>query len=145
MLVAWPGKLYCTGPVKVRSHFPLVMGLAFGILLGTTAVFACTWVYPIWTIQSDSADALFLFEQDGRAGYIDQRGRIVIKPILPLLAHLSGEFHEGLLGINEQTGYRYVDRSGRTVVRTNAWMAREFSEGLAPASIKTSATSLSGI
>jgi hypothetical protein len=43
-------------------------------------------------------------------------------------------FHEGLVAIKDDKGYRYVDRAGATVFRTNAWLAFDFSEGLAPAS-----------
>ena len=58
----------------------------------------------------------------------------MLQPTLPAGDNAVGEFHEGLLGVKDEHGYNYVDTSGATVFHTDAWLAFDFSEGLAPAS-----------
>jgi len=41
---------------------------------------ACSWDYIIWQIRSRSADPLYRFVENGKAGYIDRTGKVVIKP-----------------------------------------------------------------
>jgi hypothetical protein len=101
-------------------------------LLVPPVIKACSWSYKIWAIRSKSADPLFRFVRDGKAGYIDARGKIVIQPTFPVYDNFFGEFHEGLLAVKEESGYRYVDRSGTTAFHADGWMALDFSEGLAP-------------
>lgn len=95
---------------------------------------ACSWGYPIWGLRSKSAFPLFRFVRNGKAGYIDGSGNIAIEPTLPAGDNSSGEFHEGLMGIKDENGLRYVDHTGTVVFRSDAWLAFDFSEGLAPAS-----------
>ena len=95
----------------------------------------CEIEYFIWGIHSQTADPLFRFLRHGKTGYIDATGRIVIRPALPADKTSFNEFHEGLLGVRQDPGYGYVDRSGAIVVHANVWLAGDFSEGLAPAPI----------
>jgi hypothetical protein len=92
----------------------------------------------MWGIRDPKADALFRIVKNGKAGYINPAGKIVIPPTLPLGSTSGGEFHEGLLQVigehDEQK--RYIDTSGKTVFRTTAdSYAPGFSDGLAPAAI----------
>jgi hypothetical protein len=96
---------------------------------------ACSIGYLIWEIRSKSADPLFRFVRNGKAGYIDSSGKIVIQPILPADASVGGEFHEGLLAVKQDSGYGYMDRSGKIVFHADLWLALDFSQGLAPAAI----------
>jgi len=104
------------------------------VLLSVPAAHACEWAYAIWSIRNKPADPLFRFVQNGKAGYIDASGKVVIAASLPANGNFDGEFHEGLLAVKEKDGYRYIDRSGKVIFRSDAWLALDFSEGLAPAS-----------
>ena len=103
------------------------------MLIFVPIVNACSWSYLIWGIRTRPADPLFRFVRNGKAGYIDSSGKVVIKPTLPKGDTSGGEFHEGLVGIKDEKGYRYMSRTGTVVFRTDAWLAFDFSEGLAPA------------
>lgn len=98
----------------------------------TAAAFASEWDYPIWIQRSQSADALYRFERDGKAGYIDVTGRVLIPPKLPLFGNFGAEFHDGLLEIDVGEG-KYVDRTGKIVLDKNLYRGWDFSEGLAVA------------
>jgi hypothetical protein len=120
--------------VNSQSVLRLLLWVFATTLLAVPAVRACTWSYLIWGLRSKSADPLFRFVRNGKAGYIDASGKIVIQPTLAVSDNWFGEFHEGLLGVKEQHGFRYLDRSGKIVFRSDAWLAFNFSGGLAAAS-----------
>ena len=107
---------------------------AASVLLSVPAVRACEWSYTIWSIRSKPADPLFRFVRNGKAGYIDASGKVIIAASLPVTDNSFGEFHEGLLAVKDDHGYRYIDRSGKVVFHSDAWLAFDFSEGFAPAS-----------
>jgi hypothetical protein len=94
---------------------------------------ACSIDYLIWGIRTKPADPLFRFVRNGKAGYIDLSGNIVIQPILPADYNFFGEFHEGLLAVGGRQPYRYLDRSGAVAFQADVLLALDFSEGLAPA------------
>jgi WG containing repeat len=114
----------------------LRLGLSIFVtaLLALSLVPACSVRETIWGIRSRTADPLFGFVRNGSIGYIEVAGRIVVEPKLPTGDRFSGEFHEGLLAIKYGGSTFYVDTSGRTVFTADAWLAFDFSEGLAPAS-----------
>jgi WG containing repeat len=118
--------------VRCRSVVVLPL-LIFATALFVPAVRACSWSYLIWGLRGRSADPLFRFLRNGKAGYIDASGNVVIQPTLPPGGNSGGEFHEGLLGIKDEHGFSYLDRSGMVVFRSDAWLAFDFSGGLAPA------------
>jgi hypothetical protein len=97
-----------------------------------TMAFACSADYLIWIPRSKSADPLYRFVKDGKAGYIDSGGRIVIPPILEAYGNYGSEFHDGLLEIAVSDG-RYIDRTGKVVIDRGFYRGWDFSEGLAVA------------
>lgn len=101
------------------------------LALTASVVFGCSSDYPIWIPRSASADPLYRFVKNGKAGYIDAHGNVVIRPKLDVFGNYGSEFHDGLLKIDLSDG-RYIDRSGKVAVDRdfNAW---NFSEGLAAA------------
>jgi hypothetical protein len=107
---------------------------AASVFLSVAVVQACEWSYTIWSIRSKPADPLFRFVRNGKAGYIDASGKVIIAASLPASDNSFGEFHEGLLAVKDDHGYRYVDRSGKVIFHSDAWLAFDFSEGFAPAS-----------
>src|SRR5262245_16532524 len=90
-----------------RYHVAMVKFLA---LCFTATAFACSSDYPIWIPRSQSADSLYRFAKNGKAGYIDVAGHVVIPAILPLFGNSESEFHDGLLEIGASDG-KYVDRT----------------------------------
>src|SRR6266699_1363297 len=91
---------------------------------------ACGWDYPIWMIRSKSADPLYRFIRDGKAGYIDRDGKIIIEPKLDFFSNKDGEFHDGLLLTNSFDG-RFTNTFGKAAFEKRYYVTYDFSEGLA--------------
>lgn len=110
--------------------------LLLSLLLTTARVgAACSWDYPIWMIRSKTADPLYRFIRNGKAGYIDRSGKIVIEPRFEFLRNHDGEFHDGLLSIGfDDAGY--ADTTGKVVISQKFAFSEDFSEGLAVAKLK---------
>jgi len=71
-------------------------------------------------------------QQNGKWGYIDSTGKIVIKPQFVW----AEEFSEGLAAIESENGkHGYIDESGRVVIEPIFDNWTDFSEGLAAVSI----------
>ncbi len=102
------------------------------LALIATVSFACSWDYQIWIPRSQSADPLYRFIKNRKAGYIDRNGQVVIPPRLEAHGNYGSEFHDGLLEIAVDGG-RYVDRTGRVVINSGLYRGWSFSEGLAVA------------
>ena len=83
--------------------------------------------------QSPSrAPQLRPIQQDGKWGYIDGTGRIVIKPQFAW----AEEFSEGLAAFeNEEGKHGYIDDTGKIVIEPKFDSWTEFSEGLAAVSV----------
>ena len=54
------------------------------------------------------------FEKDGKWGYRDNRGNVLIQPRYELAREFSAE---GIAAVVDEKGWAYIDQSGRTVVR----------------------------
>jgi hypothetical protein len=82
-------------------------------LLGITSLFAeCVQPPLLWIPRDTGADALYRFEQAGKAGYIDQTGHVVVAP-RPDIAP-GAEFHQGVAPLRGQPG-RFLDLKGDVV------------------------------
>ena len=68
---------------------------------------------------------------DGKTGYIDKTGKIVVDPQFERVYGMDGCFHEGLALVSLDRKYGYIDRTGKLVINTQFDDARPFSEGLA--------------
>jgi hypothetical protein len=79
--------------------------------------------------QDRQAPALFPVVVNGKAGYIDRTGALVIAP------RFEGYFHfeDGLaqVSLGRDSGYAFIDPAGKIVLRPRYDIVREFSEGLA--------------
>jgi len=76
------------------------------LLLASAALAACA--------RRPAAPALRAVERDGRFGYADGRGRVIIAP--RYLA--AGDFGPGgLAAVLDDSGWSYIDRRGRTLIR----------------------------
>src|SRR6266404_4997386 len=71
-------------------------------------------------------------QQDGKWGYIDSTGKIVVKPQFAW----AEEFSEGLAAFENEDGkHGYIDETGRVVIAPKFDNWTEFSEGLAAVSV----------
>jgi hypothetical protein len=100
------------------------------LVVYVSVAIACEPFRPIWAIDDKrSADPLYRFMRNGKAGYIDRNGKIVISPRFDEYNNLDGEFHNGRLAIRWGAD-GYVDTTGRTVTPAFG-SGSDFSEGLA--------------
>jgi hypothetical protein len=113
---------------SVRAFLTLVITM---LLCGGFSE-ACSWDYLIWQVRSKDADPLYRFVKDGRAGYIDGTGKVVVQPTLRFFGNYGGEFHNGLLlqGVGDGP---YLNSAGKIALDTGFERNWEFSEGLAVA------------
>lgn len=71
--------------------------------------------------------ALFLIRVDGKFGYIDQSGKIIIKPQFDF----SDDFQEGLALAVINHRFCYINTKGKKVIKPGFDFAKDFQEGLA--------------
>jgi KWG Leptospira. len=117
---------------KLARRSRAVMACLLMFFLLTTQGMACSWDYLIWMNRSPDADTLYRFLKDGKAGYINRAGKVVIKPQLESSGNYGGEFHEGLLKIAGDSKGQYIDSTGKTVIieGVKEYWDYDFSEGL---------------
>lgn len=102
------------------------------LLLAATLASACESVTLIWMPHSQRADPLFAFFRNGRTGYIDARGHIVIRPTLDGFHNEAPHFYEGLAGLGPN-GYPLLTRKDKKILFAGYKNVWDFSEGLAAA------------
>ncbi len=93
--------------------------------------------YAFHLREDDNSDLPDCFPLDGKFGYIDKAGKVVIAPQF----FAAQDFAEGVAAVRvEQTAdskYGYIDRTGNMVIGPRFHQAGPFSEGLA--AVETSA------
>lgn len=78
-------------------------------------------------IQESTVKKLFLVKQNGKYGYINGSGSIVIAPQF----EQANDFSEGLARVSINGKYGFIDESGSIAIETQFNLASDFSEGLA--------------
>src|SRR5947207_15985085 len=81
--------------------------------------------------QSQNAKTLFPVDKDGKWGFIDRTGKIVI----PLQFDSANDFHEGLALVTANGKNLFIDASGRSVITPQFDIVDHFSEGLAAVNV----------
>jgi hypothetical protein len=93
-------------------------------------IFAC--VLSVDAQSAESSPRLRPFQQNGKWGYIDSSGKIVIKPKFVW----AEEFSEGLAAFENDDGkHGYIDETGAVVIEPKFDNWTNFSEGLAAVSV----------
>jgi hypothetical protein len=77
--------------------------------------------------SSTITDALFDIEENGREGFIDRTGKVVI----PACFDSVGDFSEGLARFERDGRWGYLDPSGNIVIQPTFPWAEDYHEGLA--------------
>lgn len=91
----------------------------------------CLLAGQICLAQPRSDNQLFLIEKDGKSGFIDQSGKVVIAPQFDS----ANGFSEGLALATRNGKKFFIDTGGRTVFEANFDIINNFSEGLAAVNI----------
>src|SRR6266568_6376956 len=81
--------------------------------------------------QSQNAKTLFPIDKDGKWGFIDRTGKVVI----PIQFDSANDFHEGLALVIAKAKKLFIDASGRVVITPQFDIVDDFSEGLAAVNI----------
>ena len=81
--------------------------------------------------QRPESKSLFPVEKDGKFGYIDRTGKIII----PLQFDGANEFHEGLALVTADGKKLFIDTTGRVVIKPDFDIVDDFSEGVAAVNI----------
>ncbi|MGD1091747.1 MAG: WG repeat-containing protein [Bryobacteraceae bacterium] len=106
------------------------MRLAAALLIFALAAEPCV-VSPIrkvWAKKPGSESNLFAFERDGRVGFIDSSGKVVIQPTIEAQIEDVGDFSNGRARV---ASYGYIDETGKWIIRGDYWYLFDFSDGLA--------------
>lgn len=90
-------------------------------------------IAPRFEHARDFSEGLAYAGAKGSGGFIDRRGRVVIKVDFSVK-----DFHEGLAAAAPARGrgWGYIDRSGRSVIKPQYQFADDFSEGLAGVAVE---------
>ena len=100
-------------------------GIFAGLIL-----FACLFISGARGQQPESK-SLFSVERDGKFGYIDRTGKIVIT----LKFEGANEFHEGLALVTANGKKLFIDTTGRIMIKPDFDIVDDFSEGLAAVNV----------
>lgn len=80
-----------------------------------------------WEGAKDFSEGLAAVKKDGKWGFIDTEGTVVIQPIY----HAANSFSEGLAAVQMNGRWGYVDTKGNVVIPFTLSSTYAFSEGLA--------------
>lgn len=102
------------------------------LLLISLAVLALTSYGEAYGQSTSATSQLRPIQQDGRWGYIDKTGKVVVTPQFVW----AEEFSEGLAAFEDDEGkHGYVDETGKIVIEPKFDNWTDFSEGLAAVSM----------
>jgi hypothetical protein len=121
-----PGNVIIFWNVERQMKPPITKA---GVLAGFI-LFACLFV-SISRGQPPESKSLFPVEKDGKFGFIDRTGRVVI----PLQFQSANDFHEGLALVTSNGKKMFIDMTGKTVITPQFDIVNDFSEGLAAVNI----------
>src|SRR2546421_11859187 len=98
--------------------------ISHSLLIAFVIFWPATWVYGQ---SGQPAPRLRPIQQNGKWGYIDGTGKVVIEPRFSW----AEEFSEGLAAFENEDGkYGYIDETGKVVIEPKFDNWTEFSEGL---------------
>jgi hypothetical protein len=118
-----------------------ILGSFLLLVAFAAALPACSMVSipQIWAKQPGSKSKLFAFEKNGKVGFIDPMGRVVIRPRIPGSTYQVGDFVDGLCRIQSRTERDgeeveengYINKRGEWVIRLGEATPSDFCDGMA--------------
>ncbi len=103
---------------------PALLSVVLCLLSITTPSLMCP---PSMLADRSARTRRYLIIENGRRGFIDREGRVIIPPQYSW----AGDFSDGLAQIRVHGKYGYIDPSGKVVIPPQFDWAGHFSEGLA--------------
>jgi len=82
----------------------------------------------LWAKKPGSQSVLFAFEQDGRVGFINAKGHVVVAASIPVPIEDVSDFSDGLARVAQKG---YVDETGRFAIERDFGSDHDFSDGVA--------------
>jgi len=100
------------------------------LLLLATICHPCVVSFPrkLWQKKPGAESSLFAFERDGRVGFIDPSGNVVVAAKIPASIDHVGDFLDGLARVEDKG---YIDETGTWAIKGHYWSISDFSNGLA--------------
>lgn len=95
------------------------------VLLGLT--FTVTLAFSSFAQEKIANSRLFTIEVKGRIGYIDNTGKVIIRPQFDE----AWNFSEGLAPVRVDDKWGYIDETGKIVIAPQFFQVSSFKEGLA--------------
>ena len=127
---------------------PSLTLIRYSAILGLMAtVFASLLLLSTGCAQSQhtdrtESDSLYPIMQNGKFGFIDSKGRVVIKPQFLIVSPFSEGLAAVAIGNEKNLEYAFIDTTGRIVIRTDASPSEKgFSSGVAVLLAKSSSSS----
>jgi hypothetical protein len=84
-------------------------------------------VRKLWAKKPGAASNLFAFERNGRVGFIDPTGNVIINPTIVASIDDVGDFSNGRARVGDQG---YIDETGKLVIQGDYRYLHDFSDGL---------------
>lgn len=115
----------------------LILVQVIALLIWTVAALPCSLSKPpIWAKDPKSSSSLFRVVIGGKAGYINETGRLVIAPRFNpyYVEPTAGDFIEGLALVFVSDGLGFIDETGRTQNFDGLKLSHSFSDSLTTAS-----------
>jgi hypothetical protein len=117
--------------------FKVFLGVSITWITVCTTMVACSWDNPIWPKDKRSDTALFRFVTDGKAGFINVSGKIMIPARFPVVGFGNegyDDFFEGVAAMNTLRK-DHIDSHGTAIDFSPYDVSgfSHFSEGLIPA------------
>src|SRR2546430_7320576 len=113
--------------LSARTHVQLICRTLNRVLILAVCSLCCHFA----SAQQSSPEGLFLVQKDGKSGFIDRTGKVVI----PIQFDSAGNFYEGLALVTMNGQKAFIDATGRVVFKAAYDIINNFSEGLAAVNI----------
>lgn len=85
------------------------------------------FLFALVPLSTGQQPALFPIEKNGKSGYIDNTGKVIIKPIFDE----AESFNEGLAPVRTGDDWGFIDTTGKIVIKPQFFEASGFSDGIA--------------